>query len=136
MTEKSRDIGLFILRLGLGSMFIYHGYPKITGGASVWSGLGMAIGNLGITFVPVFWGFMAAFSEFFGGICLILGLFFRPACALMFFTMSVAVLMHLKNGDGFSAASHAVECGIVFFSLIFTGPGSFSISNPKKRCCE
>ncbi|MDD5155122.1 MAG: DoxX family protein, partial [Candidatus Omnitrophica bacterium] len=77
------DIGLLILRIGIGSMFIYHGAPKIFGGPQMWTNVGlMAMPGLGIKFAPAFWGFMAGFSEFAGGILIILGLFFRLACVL------------------------------------------------------
>lgn len=111
--NKHRNIGLLILRLGLGIMFMYHGFPKITGGPEKWEKIGMAMASTGITFAPTFWGLMAAVAEFGGGICIILGLFFRFACVLLVVTMAVATTMHLKNGDGLQV-SHALEDGIVF----------------------
>lgn len=123
---KFRDLGLLLLRLGIGIVFIFHGYPKLFN-PEMWPNLGRAMANLGITFGYSFWGFMAAFSEFGGAILLILGFFFRPACFLLFFTMFVAAIMHLSAGHGFSVASHAIELTIIFFSLIFIGPGKFSI---------
>lgn len=125
--NKYRDFGLLILRIGLGSMFMLHGAPKILGGPEKWEKIGMAMSSLGIEFIPVFWGFMAAFSEFIGGICIIFGIFFTPACILLGITMAVAVNMHLSRGDGFQTASHAIESGIVFLSLIFIGPGKYSL---------
>ncbi|PIP28783.1 DoxX family protein, partial [Candidatus Kuenenbacteria bacterium CG23_combo_of_CG06-09_8_20_14_all_39_39] len=74
------DIGLLILRLGLGAMFIVHGWPKISGGAPLWPELGEAVSFCGIKFGFMFWGFMAACSEFFGGIFIALGIVFRPFC--------------------------------------------------------
>jgi len=121
--EKYRNLGLLILRLGIGGMFVYHGYGKICGGPESWEKLGMALSFVGINFAPTFFGFMAAFSEFGGGICLILGLFFREACFLLLCTMIVAASMHLGKGDGMRVASHAIEAGILFLSLIFIGPG-------------
>jgi hypothetical protein len=76
--------------------------------------------------LPAFWGFVAAISEFFGGVCLILGIVFRPACILLTITMLVAAISHLNRGDGLSGASHAIELGIVFFSLIVIGAGKYS----------
>lgn len=125
--NKYRDLGLLILRIGLGVMFLWHGYPKLIGGPEIWQKLGMAMSGIGVKTLPVFWGFMAAFSEFFGGICLILGILFRPACILLVTTMAVAATMHLGKGDGLKVASHAIEDGIVFLSLIFIGPGKYSI---------
>ena len=40
--DRYRDQGLLILRIGLGLMFIYHGWPKIHAGPHLWHILGMA----------------------------------------------------------------------------------------------
>ena len=37
----AKDFGLLLVRLGIGvSIFIFHGYDKITGGPGLWEGLG------------------------------------------------------------------------------------------------
>jgi len=121
------DLGLLILRIGIGMMFIYHGFPKIMGGPQVWEGVGKAMSVLGITFVPKFWGLVAACTELFGGIAIMSGLFFKPFCVLLTIEMAIASTMHLSKGDGLLTASHAIEMGIVFLSLIFIGPGEYII---------
>ena len=135
--NKYRDIGLLILRIGIGCMFLFHGAPKMFGGPERWEKLGLAMATFGIQFVPVFWGFMSASAEFFGGILIILGLFFRPACMLLTINMTVAASMHLNRGDGLGGASHAIEDGIVFLSLILIGPGKYSVDEtlrPHRSC--
>nr|WP_199157388.1 DoxX family protein [Pedobacter sp. ASV2] len=124
---KYRNTGLLLIRLGLGVMFIIHGFPKIAGGVPGWEGLGGSMKLIGINFFPVFWGFMAAATETFGGFLLIVGLFFRPACLLLLFTMVIAALVHFSKGDGIGGASHAIELGIVFIGLTFIGPGKYSV---------
>lgn len=124
---KYRNTGLLLLRLGIGVMFIIHGFPKLAGGPEGWTGLGGSMKVIGINFLPVFWGFMAAATETFGGFLLIVGLFYRPACMLLVFTMIIAALVHFGKGDGLQGASHAIELGIVFFNLIFIGPGKYSV---------
>jgi putative oxidoreductase len=132
--NKYRDIGLLILRIGLGCMFLFHhGAPKLFGGPERWERTGTAMGSIGIQFLPVFWGFMAAVAESFGGLCLILGLFFRPACILLTITMLVAASRHLSQGDGLRGADHAMEVGIVFLSLILIGPGKYSLDEKLSR---
>ncbi len=108
-------------------MFLTHGFPKLMAGPQLWAGLGGAMGNLGISVAPEFWGFMAAFSEFGGGLALIAGFLVRPAVLMMAFTMLVAATMHLSKGDGIKGASHAIEMGILFVSLFLIGPGRFSL---------
>ena len=46
---------------------------------------------------------------------------------LLTFTMIIAALIHFGKGEGIMGASHAIELGIVFFSLIFIGPGKYSV---------
>ncbi|BCR06950.1 quinol oxidase [Desulfuromonas versatilis] len=124
---KYRDFGLLLLRVGVGAMFLLHGGPKLLGGPERWEKLGAAMNYLGVYKFPVVWGALAGASEFFGGLCLILGLFFRPACLVLAFTMAVAANMHLGRGDGLQGASHAIEVGILFLSLVFIGPGRHSV---------
>ena len=124
---RYREYGLLFLRMALGIIFVCHGLPKLMGGTQLWVKVGSALGNFGITFAPAFWGFLAAMSEFGGGILLILGFCFRPALLAMAFTMVVALVMHLHHGDGFSTWSHPLTCLVVFIGLLFVGPGRYSL---------
>ena len=106
---------------------IVHGYPKIVGGSTLWHGLGRAFNRLiGFNFAAGFWGFLAMLAEFGGGLCLIAGVFFRPACAAILFTMIVAAVSILHGGYGFGSASPPIELGIVAGALFLTGPGKFT----------
>src|SRR5687768_1181925 len=95
--NRYRETGILLLRIGIGVMFILHGYPKLLGGPEKWESLGNNMGNLGINFAPAFWGFLAAFAEAIGGLLVVLGLFFRPACFLLFITMVVAATKHIVD---------------------------------------
>ena len=125
---KYRNTGLLILRIGLGVMMMVHGLPKIIDGPTGWEGLGGSMKLVGIDFLPIVWGFLAAISEGLGGFLLILGLFFRPVNMMLVFTMIIAALVHFAKGEGVSGASPAIELGIVFLSLIFIGPGKYSVN--------
>jgi putative oxidoreductase len=125
---KYRDFGLLLLRVGLGGMFVVvHGWPKISGGPHLWKEIGGAMRNLGVHFTPEAWGFLAALAEFGGGILLILGLLFRPACGALTFTMAVAATMLYKMHGSISEAAQPIELGIVFLALLFIGPGRYSL---------
>jgi putative oxidoreductase len=130
---KYLDQGLLLLRLGIGAFYIFHGYPKLFGGPERWEAAGGAISALGIGFLPVFWGFMAAVAETFGGIFLILGLFTRPAAALLFITMFVATFHHIGSGDSYFYISHAGKMAVLFLSLLIIGPGKLSLDNKINR---
>jgi putative oxidoreductase len=122
-----REEGLLLLRVGIGLAFIFHGLPKIMGGPERWEQLGGAMGNVGLDFAPVFWGFMAAISETVGGLLLMLGFLFRPANLFMLITMIMAVIMHLNQGDPYTVYSNALKSGVVFLSFLFIGPGRYSL---------
>jgi putative oxidoreductase len=127
--RKHTDIGILILRLGIGAMFLLHGAPKLLAGPDKWSQLGAAMSSIGVTAVPAFWGLMASVSEFFGGICLILGAFTRGASFLLLLTMFIASSWHITRGDGLMGSSHAIELGVVFLGLLVAGPGRFSLDD-------
>lgn len=124
---KYTSVGLLIIRLGIGAMMIVHGYPKLIGGPEKWSAIGGTMSNIGITQFPVFWGFMAAVTEAFGGLLLILGLAFRPACLFLLFTMIMAAVTHIVGGDGIAGASHPIELASLFLGLFIIGPGKYSV---------
>jgi putative oxidoreductase len=121
-----KNVGLLIMRVGLGVSFILHGYPKLAGGPELWAQLGKAMAALGVDVAPTLWGLAAALTEFGGGILLIIGFYFRPAALLLAITMLVALNMHLSRGDGFQVYSHALELVAVFGGLLLVGPGGFS----------
>jgi len=128
-TIKYLDYGLLLLRVGIGIFYIFHGYPKLFGGPDKWETVGEVFGTMGIGFLPVFWGFMAAVAETFGGIFLILGLFTRPAAGLLFITMFVATIFHISSGDPFTTIAHSGKMAVLFLSLIIIGPDRFSLDN-------
>lgn len=127
------DLGLLTLRLGFGFFMMYlHGYGKISGGPEKWAKTGASMQNLGIDFLPVFWGFMAAFSEFFCSILIMAGIFFRPASFLLAVTMIVAVVFHLSLPEtspyaGWSGATHALEFLIIYVAFLIAGPGNYVV---------
>lgn len=71
------DLAALILRLALGSLFITHGYPKLTSGREQGEGWMKSMG-----FPAGLVGF-AGFVEFFGGLGLVLGLL-TPIIAVLF----------------------------------------------------
>jgi len=125
---ENLDVGVLIVRVCTGIVFILHRYPKMFGGVVEWAKYGaLGMESIGVEFFLPFWGFMAAFAEFIGGICLVLGLFSRPALILIFLTMIFAGLFHLTSGKGSPAA--AIQWGVIAGALFTTGPGKYSLDH-------
>jgi len=125
--SRALDLGLLVLRLGIGAVFIVHGVPKFLGGPELWAKLGGALGAFGIGFAPAFWGFLAACAEALGGVCLVLGIFVRPAAVFMFITMIVAARMLGRMDGDFTAVSHPLSLAVVFSALMLTGGGKYAL---------
>ncbi|MCC7159613.1 MAG: DoxX family protein [Ignavibacteria bacterium] len=106
-----------------------YGLMKIQGGPEMWKMIGGTMNNVGISFVPEFWGFLASASEFFGGILILLGLFTRTAAFFMAFTMLMASLTHLKALDPWHIAILPMELFSVFMAFIFLGAGKYSMDH-------
>jgi putative oxidoreductase len=127
--ERHAETGHVILRVGLGftSLFL-RGIWQLAGGPERWEQMGGAMAYLGITFAPVFWGLLASLAEAVGGLCLLIGLFVRPAAAFLILTMFViCVYVFATNGTLLMARAHGVELAIGYTALLFLGPGKFSL---------
>lgn len=123
---KFADGALLLGRTGLGVLYVLHGWPKLAAGAPTWTKLGHAMTSIGITFLPQMWGLFASLSEFLGGMLLVLGLLFRPACICLGFTMFVAFASVYQAGHNFGDYSRPLEMLFVFVVLACVGPGKYS----------
>lgn len=122
------DLGLLIIRiiLGLGYIFV-HGAPKLFGGPERWAKVGSAVSYLGINFSFTIWGLLAACAEFFGGILILLGLFFRPAAVFLIITMLVAANRGYATAGTLGSVAYPLEMGITILGLFLIGPGRYSL---------
>ena len=96
----SLNIGIAVLRLALGFVFIGHGAQKLFGwfGGPGFSGTTQMMNHLNLH-PAQFWALVAGSGEFFGGLFLALGLLTPLAAAVIIGVMLMAILkVHLKNG--------------------------------------
>lgn len=121
-----RDLGLLVLRLGVGGAFFwYHGYPKLVGGPDTWERIGSAVANIGITFGFPAWGLAAGLAEGLGGLLFAAGLFFRPVCLAMLTVMVMATLDQF--GRATPQPEHALKNAFVFAGMFLAGPGRYTL---------
>lgn len=118
--------GLLIMRVLTGLALMAHGWGKIQHPFD-WMGPNAP--------VPGLFQFLAAFSEFFGGIALVVGLLTPLAALGVIATMLVAAFtVHLNDpvisaaGPGPSKES-ALSYFMVALALFLTGPGTISLDN-------
>jgi putative oxidoreductase len=116
-----QPVGLLILRLALGIIFIWHGYPKLThpnGMYSVFVQHGL----------PGYFVTVAGVLEVFGGGLIILGFLTRIAALLLAIEMAVAIWK--AHSVGGYLAVHNYEFPLVLaaacFALATVGAGRVS----------
>ena len=129
----SKDLGLVVLRLGIGVIFAIHGWSKLVGGFPVWENLGKVLELFGIQFYPVAWGFLAAAIEFFGGIMIAIGFYTRVAALFLSLVMIAATSLLASKVSPFSSLAHPLSMLVVFVSLCITGSGGLSVDSWLKR---
>jgi len=80
----------------------------------------------GLGFAPTFWGLLSALAEFVAALMVVVGVATRPAALFVLLNMLVAATAHITGAiDG--GPEMALLYGIVFLSLLFIGPGKYSI---------
>ena len=131
----SKDLGLLILRVGIGVMFICHGIPKLLGGPEGWEGLAQfALPFLPGGYLAMAFGFAAMAAELAGGLLLALGKYHRTACLALAATMAVAFSTKIVSVTGITDfaknAGWPLELLIVFVALFFIGPGRYVAGKP------
>jgi putative oxidoreductase len=122
--SNKASIALLIIRIIAGVAMIQHGWGKMQQPFS-WMPLSP---------IPGFFQFLAAFSEFGGGIAWIIGLVTPLASLGIAITMLVATIFHaIVMGDPMVSmgGGSSYELAIIYFSLslvlMLVGPGKFSL---------
>ena len=122
------DAGLFVLRLGLATLLLFHGVFKVTHGVG-WIG-----GPLGALGLPAFLAYGTYVAEIVAPVLLILGLWTRAAALVIAFDMFMAVF--LVRRDDISkinpmGGAWAIELEALFFvmavALALTGGGRYGV---------
>jgi putative oxidoreductase len=126
------DVGLLVLRLVLGVIFIGHGAQKLFGsfGGPRISGFAKMLEQLGVKRAKPM-AILAGLAEFVGGILAILG-FLTPLAALALIGVIVAVLtVHLKNGFFNTNGGYEFNLALagIAFTLLIVGAGAYSLDS-------
>jgi len=127
------ELGLTILRVVLGVIFIAHGLPKLTGGIE---GTVQFLGAVGIP-APIVAAWFIALLETLGGLMLLVGFFVTPVSLLLVIEMMTGiVLVHAPNGFYvIGPGEGGVEFNLLLVAsllvMMFCGAGLAAIDNRK-----
>lgn len=127
--EKLKEYAPLFLRIGLGVVFLYHGYGKVFGAET-------DLGSAWNPRLPTVLQIMVSWGEFIGGIAILLG-FLTDFAALGIIIIMIGAIVTVHGKNGFGMASGGFEYPFVLImmclALIGTGPGKCCIG---MKCCK
>lgn len=115
------SLGLLLVRVGAGSIFLIHGWEKLqhlTGVASFFVSLGL----------PAWMAVFVSLVEVVGGVMLIFGVATRVAGAALGINMLVAIFL-TGVGRGFHAHEFEMLLGAVSLGVALAGSGKYRLTH-------
>lgn len=117
--KKNQDLGLLILRLAVGIIFVAHGWAKFAD----MSGTIIFFDQLGM---PALFAYLTAAVELLGGLALIIGIYTDLAALLLAAIMAVA-LVYVKMATLKLGLVGGYELDLILLAanltIMFAGPG-------------
>jgi len=128
-TSNLLNICLLLIRCNIGVILFVIGSGKVLG----WfGGKGMEItANVFVTkqgFTPLL-AYMSSYTEFLGGLLLMIGLFTRPAAFVVMINMSVAAIVMLPKGFFMGGAAYPFTLFVFSIIILLAGPMKFSLDS-------
>ena len=123
--DRLQPLALLVVRLVLGAIMVAHGAPKVFGGLHHHADM---VAHMGL---PGWLGYVSAFTEFLGGVMVLVGFFTGPAAAAICINLGVAIWkVHFHNGlTGDHGYEFPLAVATLAFALIFFGGGPISIDH-------
>ena len=122
------DAGLLVLRLGLGTIVLFHGIYKLT------HGVAWIAGPLGGVGLPAWLAYGAYVGEILAPALVILGLWARPAALVIAFDMFMAIFLARRGdvakinpgGGGWAIELEVMLC-VAALAIALAGSGRFGL---------
>ena len=117
------DLGVLLVRLALGLVFIHAGWFKLTN-------MDLVINAFAGVGIPAFLAYTVAYFELLSGLLMAVGIFVRYAGVIIIIIMSVAIWKaHWIHGYGLQNGGYeyALTLLILAISMITTGAGKYAL---------
>ncbi len=124
LNQEALHFMLLILRIGIASFMIVHGYQKLgmlTAGGEIQFGDPIGVGATTSLY-------LAVFAEFFCSIFLLLGFATRLVTIPLIITMITAVFI-VHAADGFGKKELGLQYLLAYIFLLVSGAGKYSVDH-------
>ncbi|WP_158751978.1 DoxX family protein [Acidobacterium sp. S8] len=125
--DRFRPLGVLVARVVLGVIMLVHGWHKIFPHGSLYN-FAQTVAHLGM---PYWLGYVAAFTEFFGGALLVIGLLVPVAALGVAIDMAVAIIaVHLRHGlTGPQGFEFPLSLFALALLILFSGSGHLAVDS-------
>ncbi len=117
-----QPFGALLMRFALGASMVVHSYDKVIPHGAL-NHYAHYIASLGM---PYWLGYVSAFTEFAGGILLILGLLTRFAAFMISINMAFAIIL-VNRHHGYSGSEYSLALFVIAAMLTFYGAGTLAL---------
>jgi putative oxidoreductase len=124
--ENLKPLSLLLLRLALGVIFMYSGYPKLFTNHSAWETNFVHMG------FPPYFATISGSLEFFGGILLVIGLLTRVVALLLAIELGIAVArVSIPHAGIYAVGKYELPLMLctAAFALATVGAGAISLDH-------
>src|ERR1700692_2809076 len=123
--DRLQPLALRVMRPPLGAVMVGHGYQKVFGGLHHHVQFVTSLG------LPGWTAYLSAFTEFFGGLLVLIGLLTRVAAVAICIDLLVAIAkVHFHNGlMGKGGYEFPLGLAALAFALIFFGAGPIAMDH-------
>jgi putative oxidoreductase len=131
--ERLQPWAALLMRLVLAAAILHAGYGKVVPsgglhGNNLFSAVQQWDARVVHMGLPAWLGAVSAFTEFFGGIFLVLGLLVRPVSLLVALNMLVAIVK-VTGPKGYIASQHPLALFALATALMAFGSGAVALDN-------